>query len=156
MLYCFIPATAQNLPEFKDKPYFLEAKTGKLIELEKSQYFTMAKAKGLFKAEGGFVLNGASSSVSIPSQNELKFIVRIDDNIDPTSIFDLAKFTVRANQRILVTTTAKATSATTTLDTIPYEVKKIKNGCYYLIVKNLPPGEYFFGSKEFMFAFSIN
>lgn len=155
LICCSAVSKAQNLPEFKDKPSYLEVKTGKLIELEKSQYNTMAKAKGLFKAEGGFVLNGASSQVSLERQKELKFIVRIADSIDPTSIFDLAKFTIRGNQRIFIITTAKATSTSTSLEKIPYEVKKIKNEYYYLIVKDLPSGEYFFGSNEFMFAFSI-
>lgn len=155
LLCCFTVAGAQNLPEFKEKPSFVEGKTGKLIELEKSQYTPMAKAKGLFKAEGGFVLNGASSPVSILGQKELKFVVRVADGIDPTSIFDLAKFTIRGNQRIFITTVAKATSTTTSLEKIPFEVKKIKNEYHYLIVKELQSGEYFFGSKEFMFAFAI-
>lgn len=54
-----------NLPEFNDKPAYYDAKTKQLKELEKSQYNTMAKAKGLFTAEGGFFLNGATSSVKI-------------------------------------------------------------------------------------------
>ena len=155
LLCCFTVAGAQNLPEFKEKPSYLDTKTGKLIELEKSQYNAMAKAKGLFKAEVGFVLNGASSTISILAQKELKFVVRVADGIDPTSIFDLAKFSIRGNQRIFITTVAKATSTTTSLEKIPFEVKKIKNEYYYLIVKELQSGEYFFGSKEFMFAFSI-
>ncbi len=146
---------AQNLPEFNDKPAYLDPKTKQLKELEKSQYNTMAKAKGLFKAEGGFSLNGISSSVKLPKQDELKFIVKITPGQDPTSIFDLAQFEVRKDQRVLITTLAKATSTATSLAKINYEVKKIKEGYYYLIVKNLDKGEYFFGSKDFMFAFGV-
>lgn len=146
---------SQNLPEFNDKPAYLDPKTKQLKELEKSQYNTMAKAKGIFKAEGGFSLNGISSSVKLPKQDELKFIVKITPGQDPTSIFDLAKFEVRKDQRVLITTLAKATSTTTSLAKINYEVKKIKEGYYYLIVKNLDKGEYFFGSKDFMFAFGV-
>ena len=65
-----ITAQAQNLPEFNDKPAYSDPKTKQLIELEKSQYNTMAKAKGIFKAEGGFSLNGISSSVKLPKQDE--------------------------------------------------------------------------------------
>ena len=115
----------------------------------------MAKAKGIFKAEGGFSLNGISSSVKLPKQDELKFIVKITPGEDPTSIFDLAQFEVRKDQRLLITTVAKATSTTTSFAKITYEVKKIKDGYYYLIVRNLDKGEYFFGSKDFMFAFAI-
>ncbi|MDQ7959784.1 hypothetical protein [Flavobacterium lindanitolerans] len=46
-----------KLPEFNDKPAYFNAATNELIELEKSQYNTMAKAKGLFSAEGGFYSN---------------------------------------------------------------------------------------------------
>ncbi|TCC90095.1 hypothetical protein EZ428_12460 [Pedobacter frigiditerrae] len=151
----FLLAKAQNLPEFNEKPAYLDSKTGMLLELEKSQYNAMAKAKGLFKAEGGFVLNGTSSSVKLTKQQELKFVARLAPNVDPTSILDLVKFTVRGNQRVFITTTAKATSTSTSFDKISYEVKKIKNEYYFLIVSNLSVGEYFFGTKDFMFAFSI-
>lgn len=146
---------AQNLPEFNDKPAYLDPKTKQLKELEKSQYNTMAKAKGIFKAEGGFSLNGSSSSVKFPKQDELNFIAKITPGQDPTSIFDLAQFEVRKDQRVLITTLAKATSTTTSFAKINYEVKKIKEGYYYLIAKNLDKGEYFFGSKDFMFAFGV-
>ncbi|SMC65881.1 hypothetical protein [Pedobacter africanus] len=145
----------QNLPEFNDKPAYLDPKTRQLKELEKSAYSTMARAKGIFKAEGGFSLNGISSSVKLPKQDELKFIVKITPGQDPTSIFDLAQFEVRKDQRVLITTLAKATSTSTSFAKINYEVKKIKDGYYYLIAKNLDKGEYFFGSKDFMFAFGV-
>ena len=66
---------AQNLPEFNDKPALYNAKSKQIIELEKSQYNTIAKAKGLFSAEGGFFLNGATSNIKTPKQDELLFII---------------------------------------------------------------------------------
>ena len=39
---------------------------------------------------------------------------------------------------------------------ISYDVKKIKEVYYYLVVKNLDKGEYFLGSSGFMFAFGID
>lgn len=58
ILFSILIAKAQNtLPKFNDKPAYFDAKTKQLVELEKSQYNTMAKAKGLFKAESGFFLN---------------------------------------------------------------------------------------------------
>ncbi len=155
VLFISLAAHAQNLPEFNDKPAYSDSKNKQLKELEKSQYNTMAKAKGVFKAEGGFLLNGISSSVKLPKKDELKFIVKITPGEDPTSIFDLAQLEVRKDQRVLITTLAKATSTTNSYQKISYEVKKIKEGYYYLIVKNLDKGEYFFGSKDFMFAFAV-
>lgn len=146
---------AQNLPEFNDKPALYNAKSKQIIELEKSQYNTIAKAKGLFSAEGGFFLNGATSNIKTPKQDELLFIVKVTPGTDPTSIFDLVQFEVRKNQRVFITTKAKATSTSTSFEKIGYEVKKIKEGFYYLIVNKLEKGEYFFGSNDFMFAFSV-
>ena len=65
------------LPEFNDKPAYFDQNKKQLVELEKSQYNTMAKAKGLFSAEAGFFLEGATSKVLIPRQTELKFIVKV-------------------------------------------------------------------------------
>lgn len=151
----FIKANSQQLPEFNEKPTYYHVQTKTLKELEKSQYNTMAKAKGLFKAEGGFFLPGISSPVKIPKQQEIKFIVKLSPGVDPTSIFDLVSFEVRKDQRVFITTTAKATSTESSFQKINYEVKKIKEGYYYLITKDLDKGEYFFGSKDFMFAFSV-
>ena len=156
ILFSILTVEAQNLPEFNDKPAFFDVKTKTLMELEKSQYNTMAKAKGLFKAESGFFLNGTASSVRIPKQEELKFILKTTPGIDPTSVFDLVQFEIRKEQRIFITTTAKSTSTATSFEKISYEVKKIKEGYYYLIVKHLDKGEYFLGSSGFMFAFGID
>jgi len=148
-------AKAQNLPEFNDKPAFIDTRTGQLVELEKSQYNTMAKAKGLSSAAGGFFLKGVSSSVKIAKRTELMFVVKVTPGTDPTSVFDLVQFEVRKEQRVFITTKTKATSTSTSFEKINYEVKRIKDGYYHLLVKNMNQGEYFFGSNDFMFAFSV-
>ena len=154
--FTFTMQKAQNLlPEFNDKPAYFDAKKNELVELEKSQYNTLAKAKGLFSAEAGFFLNGTTSSVKIPKQAELKFVVKVTSGTDPSSVFDLAKFEVRKDKRVLITSKAKVTSTTNSFEKINFEVKKIKEGFYYLMVKNLETGEYFFGSNENMFAFGV-
>jgi len=157
MLSSFFNVKAQNtlLPEFNDKPAFYNVKDKKLVELEKSQYNTLAKAKGLFKAEGGFFLNGNTSTVKIARQAALKFVIKVTPGTDPTSVLDLVKFEVKDSKRIFITTKAKATSTSTSFEKISYAVEKIKEGYYYLIVKDLDQGEYFFGSSEFMFAFGV-
>jgi hypothetical protein len=155
ILFVYSNTRAQSLPEFNDKPVYVAAKTKQLIELEKSQYNTMAKAKGLSSAEGGFFLKEASSTVKIAKQAELMFVVKVTPGTDPTSVFDLVQFEVRKDQRVFITTRAKATSTSTSFEKINYEVKKIKEGYYYLLVKHINSGEYFFGSNDFMFAFSV-
>lgn len=157
LITSFVNSFSQNtiMPEFNDKPAYYNVKSNKLVELEKSQYYTLAKAKGLFKAEGGFFLNGSSSSVKISKQAELKFIIKVRPGTDPTSVVDLVKFEVRGDKRVFITTTAKATSTSTSFEKISYTIEKIKEGYYYLVAKNLDKGEYFFGTSEFMFAFNI-
>jgi hypothetical protein len=151
----FVTNAQENLPEFNNKPAYVDSKSKQLIELEKSSYNSLAKAKGLFKAEAGYFLEGKSSPVKIAQQPELKFVVKVSPGNDPSSILDLAQFEVRKEQRIYITTTAKTGSTTSSIKKITYEVKKIKDGYYYLIAKNLAKGEYFFGSSESMFAFSV-
>ncbi len=148
--------SAQNaLPEFNDKPAFYDSGVNKLIELEKSQYNIMTKAKGLFKGEGGFFLNGISSSVLIDQQKELKFVVKVNPGTDPTSIFDLVAFEIRNDQRVFITTRANALSTTSFFEKITFGVEKIKEGYYYLTVTDLKKGEYFFGASDFMYAFGV-
>lgn len=158
LLFIFtINLYAQNsLPEFNNKPAYFNAKTNELIELEKSQYNTMAKAKGLFRAEGGFFISGISSSAKITKLPELKFIVKVVSGNDPTAILDLVKFEIRKDKRVFITTKSYVNSTSNSFEKINYEIKKIKEGYYYLIVKNLEKGEYFFGSYDFMYAFSVD
>ena len=146
---------AQTLPEFNNKPSYFDEKTKKLIELEKSSYQTMAKAKGIFKAEAGFFIEGATSPVKIQNNKELKFMVKVEPGTDPTSVFDLVQFEIKKDKRVFITSKASIGKSSNSFEKINYEVKKIKEGYYYLIVKDLPKGEYFFGSNDFMFAFSI-
>lgn len=150
-----ISTTAQKLPEFNNKPAYIDSKTKELVELEKSQYNTIAKAKGIFKAEAGFFLNGSSSPVKIDKKQELMFIVKVEPGTDPTSVFDLVKFEVKNDKRVFITAKATVGKSSNSFEKISYEVKKIKDSYYNLILKNLKEGEYFFGSNEFMFAFSV-
>ena len=155
-IIAFLNLNAQKkLPEFNDKPAYYNENESTLIELEKSQYNIMSKAKGVFKAEGGFFLNGATSPVKIGKKEVLKFIVKVLPGTDPTSVLDLIQFEIRKDQRIFITVKAKALSNTNSFEKINYTVEKIKDGYYYLIAKELDTGEYFFGSSDFMFAFSI-
>lgn len=143
------------LPEFNNKPSYYNFKNNKLTDLEKSQYNILAKAKNPFKAEGGFFLNGASSPVKISKQQELKFIIKVTEGTDPSSVVDLVKFEIKDDKRIFITTKTKITKTSTSFEKINFAVEKIKEGYYYLLVKDLNAGEYFFGASDFMFAFSI-
>ena len=155
-LLTFFNIRAQKiLPEYIDKPTYCNEKESILIELEKSPYNTMAKANGILKTEGGFFLNGVKSSVKIAKKEQLKFMLKVTPGKYPTSVLDLVKFEVRRDQRVFITSKAKILITAEYFDKIKYTVKKIKDGYYYLIVKGLDTGEYFFGSGDFMFAFSV-
>lgn len=154
-LICFIVLTSQTLPEFNNKPAFYDAKTKTLLELEKSQYNTMAKAKGLMKAEAGFFLDGPTSKVKVDKKDELVFVVKVEAGTDPTSVFDLVKFEIRNDKRVFIVSKAGMGKSSTSFEKITYSVKKIKDGYYQLIANNLSEGEYFFGANDFMYAFSV-
>lgn len=134
---------AQALPEFNEKPAYVDGKSNELKELEKSQYNKMAKAKGLTKAAAGFFLNGTASPVRIAKQPVVKFVVKVNPGTDPTSVFDLVRFEIRKDQRVFIVAMANATSSTTSFEKINYELKKIKEGYYYLLVKDLGVGDFF-------------
>lgn len=146
---------SQPLPEFNNKPAFFNATTNTLIELEKSQYNTIAKAKGILKAEAGFYLTGIASPVKLDKKPVLEFIVKVLPGTDPTSVFDLVRFEIRNGQRVFITSKAGLGKSTTSFEKISYDLKKIKEGYYKLIVNNLNEGEYFFGASDFMYAFSV-
>ncbi len=155
ILFFFNSHAQQELPEFIEKPTYFEPQSNKLIDLEKSQYNTLTKSKGLFGAEGGFFLNGVVSKVRLQKNSTLKFIVKVNPGVDPTSILDLVQFDIQNGKRVFITTKSKGTSTSTSFEKISYAVEKIKEGYYYLIVNSIDTGEYFFGSKDFMYSFSV-
>lgn len=152
----FLQMKAQvSLPEFNEKPAYYDQNSKKLVELERSQYNMIAKAKGLFSAEAGFFLEGTTSDVKIKNELELQFIVKVLPGIDAAAVFDLGKFEVRKGKRVFITSVAKIASNSTSYQKIKFDVVKIKEGFYYVNVRNLSPGEYFFGSKDAMYAFAV-
>ena len=101
-------------------------------------------------------MEGATSKVLIPRQTELKFIVKVVPGTDASAIFDLAQFEIRKDKRVFIASQAKIGSSSTSYQKIDFELVKIKEGFYYLVAKNLTAGQYFFGSKDAMFAFSVD
>lgn len=159
LLLSIFSINAQNktlLPEFNNKPAYFDKDHQQLIELEKSEYNTVARAKGLFSAESGYYMEGSSSNVKIKEQPELKFIIKVNEGVDPETILDLVQFDIKKGQRLFIISKAKIGSTKTTFQKIKYSIEKIKNGFYYIVVKQLPKGEYFFGTNDFMFAFSVD
>ena len=148
---------AYPVPEFNNKPAYLNAKTNSLVDLEKSSYNVFSKMTGFGVAGAGFFLEGASSPVKIAKAEELQFIVKVASGDDPTSVLDLVAFTVKKNKRLLLTSEASGWtgSSKSSYKKIPYEVKRIGQDVYLLSVKNLSSGEYFWGSSTFMFAFNV-
>lgn len=145
----------QILPEFNEKPVYFDSNSHRLVDLEKSQYNKISKTKGLFEAEAGFFMNGATSTVKIAKNSIIKFIIKVNPGIDPTSILDLVRFEIQKDKRIFITTKSKTNGTITSFEKINYGLEKIKEGYYYLVVKDLENGEYFFGSNDFMYAFKI-
>jgi hypothetical protein len=60
----------------------------------------------LFRLESGYFLYGGSSSVKIPKKAELKFVVKVNERVDATSVFDFVKAEVNKGKKIFITTRA--------------------------------------------------
>ncbi len=144
------------VPEFIDAPAYYDKATWNLQELERSQYNLMSKATGLIKAESGFFLNAAKSPVRLEVSDTLRFAIKVVPGTDPRTIIDLIQFDVRNDKRVFITSKAKGFSSSTSYEKISYGIHKISDGAYVLSVTGLQRGEYFFGSKDYMFAFGID
>lgn len=152
------PEKQYPLPEFNDKPFYYNPSSNELIELEQSQYNTLTKATGLGTARSGFFIKGISSSVRIQYTPNQNFIVRVIPGADPKAVLDLVAYSLKSDMRVLIVSKANAWSgsSSTSYDKINYQVRKIADGVYLLTVNDLQPGEYFWGSKDFMFAFGVD
>lgn len=145
------------LPEFLKKPYFLEIKSNSLIELEKPRITSKAKLTGFGKAAAFAIVDNPSSPVKIKKTDVQNFIAKVSSGADPTTEFELVAFTVKKDKRQVKITEANGWNGTTktVYETIPFQIKKLDEGAYLLIVKSLPPGEYFIATDGAYYAFSI-
>ena len=90
VLFVAFGASAQvPVPDFKNQPALL--KDGKIVKLEKQNSEIKGKVNGM--GYGGtsqmLTIDGGSSPVSAPSKPE--FVVKVDADADPETIFYLAK-----------------------------------------------------------------
>lgn len=94
----FAVSFAQNnlSPDFKNQPMLLQGE--KLVKLEKqtSEQKMKAKAMGWGGASAFIFLIGESSPVAAPSNPT--FYIKVDDDVDPESIYYLTKIT-KANSK---------------------------------------------------------
>lgn len=99
MAFLSIAAIAQDLPKFSNQPMLLE--DGKLKDLEKQMSEVKMKAKGM-----GY--GGTSSYMSILGRSSTvvtgitpEFVVKMKEvDVDPSTIFILAKCEVKSNRQI--------------------------------------------------------
>ena len=162
-------ATAQvPVPDFKNQPALF--KDGKLVKLEKQNSEIKAKVNGM--GYGGtsqmLTIDGASSSVTAPSKPE--FILKVDADADPETIFYLSKCLEHKKVREVEVgkTSAFAAYGATGKSVKRFHIKltfeKISDGVYKVKVdEKLEAGEYAFvpnaggaaGSMSAVYCFAV-
>ena len=162
-------ATAQvPTPDFKNQPSLL--KDGKLVKLEKQNSEIKAKINGM--GYGGtsqmLTIDGGSSPVSVAAKPE--FVVKVDADADPETIFYLAKCLEHKKVREVEVGKSSAfaaygaTGKSVKRNHIKISFEKISDGVYKIKVdEKLESGEYAFvpnaggaaGSMSAVYCFSV-
>jgi hypothetical protein len=156
------------VPDFKNTPMLL--KDGKLVKLEKqnSEVKQKVNGAGFGGTSQNVTIDGPSSPVSAPAKAE--FVLKVDADADPETIFYLAKCLEHKKVREVEVgkTSAFAAYGATGKSVKRFHEKlnyeKISDGVYKLKVdEKLEPGEYAFvpnaggaaGSMSAVYCFSV-
>lgn len=147
----FLLVFAQQIPDFKNQPMLLN-EDGSLSKLEKqvSEMKVKAKAMGYGGASSYINLIPANSPVSL-SDNTPEFVIKVDDDIDPETVFYLTKCAVNSKNRQIEMMRTSAFAAygaggkSTKKEIVALEYSKIGENVYKMTVTEaLEPGEYAF------------
>jgi hypothetical protein len=169
VMLCAYAASAQvPVPDFKNTPTLL--KDGKLVKLEKQNSEVKQKVNGM--GFGGMsqnvTIDGGSSPVTAPANAE--FVIKVDADADPETIFYLAKCLEHKKVREVEVgkTSAYAAYGATGKSVKRFHEKltfeKISDGVYKIkVAEKLEAGEYAFvpnsggaaGSMSAVYCFGV-
>jgi hypothetical protein len=145
------------IPEFLNRPSYIDFEKDSLIDLEYPKSYRSQRVK--FGKSGYFTTVAHShSTVRIKKTGILNFIVRLESGTDPRVRFELLAFTIKKDCREIQLSEMNhwKNTVTTIYTKIDYQIKKVSEGVYVLIISNLNAGEYFFGTTEEVYAFGID
>ena len=168
MFFAYAAVAQVPVPDFKNAPHLL--KDGKLVKLEKQNSEIKGKVNGMgFGGQSQMLtIDGGSSPVSAPAKPE--FVLKVDADADPETIFYLAKCLEHKKVREVEVgkTSAFAAYGATGKSVKRYHEKlifeKVSDGVYKVrIEEKLEPGEYAFvpnsggaaGSMSAVYCFAV-
>jgi hypothetical protein len=174
LLVGFIALATTQIPDFKNQPMLVKA-DGSLSKLEKQSAEMKSKAKGMGYGGISTFLNliGTSSPVSI-NANDAKFIMKVEDEVDPETLFYLTPCAVKGKGREVEMARASAFAGygakgkSTRKDDIQLEFSKVEKNVYTISIASATPlvsgKQYAFvssaqgtsGSATVVFLFGVN
>jgi len=149
MLIAFVvhvSANGQDIPEpdFSKKPYYFQNGSLSPFEGQNAAIKKRVKAIGYGGAEYFYSVPGARSNVRFPAGAIPPFIIKLDDNSDPSEAIIISIGEAKKEERRF-----KAFKATmfngnqdATQDRVKLVVKKIKDKVYEITIQGAAPGEY--------------
>ena len=150
---------AQNYPtpEFMNQPYLFE--NGKLTALEKQMVGSTSRVKGLGYAggEGLMTLNQPHSAIRFDESASYEFVVRMEtEGKDIFGKVVLLRFNIRKGKREAVVAKVNAIGeASSQVEALPMDIKKLSGNRFLLKVSSLEAGEYGFVVDQMAYAFGV-
>jgi hypothetical protein len=145
------------IPEFSNRPLYMDLKNDKLVDLESARVGTKTRLVKLGRAGIYAEIENANSAVRILHADTLKFIARVNAGVDPRIYFELMALSIRKDKReIKVTEVTWKNTTQKVYEKIPFTISKVKDGVYILLLPHLAAGEYLFGTDKGSYAFGID
>lgn len=142
-------------PPFQNVYYYLDATTGKPIELERQPSSTDMKSPGL--GLGGLKavvrIPGATSPIRFPQGQRVEFVFAVQPNVDPRTLVQFYRLESKKDHREMVSAKGKPLTVgltdRLTRDILPHKLVKYGPSSYKLIPEGaLAPGEYVFSTPN--------
>jgi hypothetical protein len=135
-------------PEFANHPYYFDKGTKQLTALEKSsaKIATKMKALGYGGMSSNYVIDGNTSSVTVPVADSMEFVVTGGNQImDPLQMMSLFLLDANKKQRTAVMSQAKGLfGKKQEAGKITCLLKKINDKYVLVVPVKLQPGQYAF------------
>lgn len=149
------PQTTVILPEYIGQVVVVNAdSTTTLLQREPTSMKTSSTKFGyipipgsglLDKTRANLTVKGTESETVLPKGRVTLIIKTGDNSKDPKDVFGIFQFEVKKNKRQYQLAEAGILSgvkSTMTFNTVPSEVKKYGEDCYWVVIENAEPGQY--------------
>lgn len=147
-------AFAQSVPapEFENRPYLLKDNTLTELERKDASFEQKSKAFGYGGAEIHYTVFSPASTTRITTSSLPKFIVKVDQGVDPTESFSVVKAVIKKGKRSFVAAGfglgGKAKDVSKSRINVSYN--KISDGMYEITLpETIEKGEYGFLPTSF-------